>query len=104
MGWIFLIVAGMFEVVGVIGMNRITKYGKWHAYLLTTVGFIMSFSFLSAAMKTLPMGLSYAVWTGIGTIGGTVVGMLIYGESRDWKRILFIAMILFAVIGLKWST
>lgn len=101
MGWIYLILAGCLEVVGVAGLNRVIKYKNIQSYLILFIGFIFSFSFLGLAMKTLPMGLSYAVWTGIGTIGGTIVGMLFYGESKDWKRILFIGIILAAVIGLK---
>lgn len=101
MGWVFLILAGCFEVVGVDSMNRVMKYKNIQSYLRFFAGFILSFTFLSAAMKTLPMGLSYAVWTGIGTVGGTVVGMIFYGESKDFKRIIFIGMILIGVIGLK---
>nr|WP_317853490.1 multidrug efflux SMR transporter [Neobacillus sp. Marseille-Q6967] len=101
MGWIYLILAGSFEVVGVMGMNKVAKHHNLQSYLFLIIGFIFSFSFLSLAMKTLPMGMSYAVWTGIGTVGGTLVGMFFYGESKDWKRILFILMILSAVIGLK---
>ncbi|MBB5325973.1 paired small multidrug resistance pump [Anoxybacillus tepidamans] len=104
MGWTFLVLAGMFEVVGVMGMNLIMKHGKWQSYLVTMIGFVISFCFLASAMETLPMGLSYAVWTGIGTIGGTVVGMLYYGEPKDWKRISFIGIIIVAVIGLKWTS
>jgi paired small multidrug resistance pump len=47
------------------------------------------------------MGTAYAIWTGIGTVGGALIGMLFFGESKDWRRILFIAMVLGAVIGLK---
>ncbi|WHY77021.1 multidrug efflux SMR transporter [Neobacillus sp. WH10] len=101
MDWIYLILAGGFEVVGVAGMNRVIKYKNVQSYMILFIGFILSFSFLGLAMKTLSLGLSYAVWTGIGTIGGTIVGMVFYGESKDWKRILFIGMILTAVIGLK---
>jgi paired small multidrug resistance pump len=104
MGWVYLILAGCLEVVGVMGLNKVIKYKNLQSYLILFIGFIFSFSFLSLAMKTLPMGLSYAVWTGIGTVGGTIVGMLFYGESRDWKRIFFIGMILAAVIGLKLTT
>lgn len=101
MGWIFLLLAGTFEVVGVIAMNLINKNGNLQSYILLIIGFIFSFGSLSLAMGTLPMGLSYAVWTGIGTIGGTIIGMLFYGEAHDWKRISFIGIILTAVIGLK---
>jgi paired small multidrug resistance pump len=99
--WIYLILAGMFEVVGVMGMNKVNQSKNIQSYFILFIGFLTSFFFLGLAMKTLPMGLSYAVWTGIGTIGGTLVGMLFYGESKDWKRILFIGMILTSVIGLK---
>ncbi|MFJ5717914.1 DMT family transporter [Neobacillus sp. NPDC093127] len=101
MGWIFLLLAGTFEVVGVTAMNLINKYGNLQSYILLIIGFILSFGSLSLAMETLPMGLSYAVWTGIGTIGGTIIGMLFYKEPKDWKRISFIGLILTAVIGLK---
>ncbi|MEK4486371.1 multidrug efflux SMR transporter [Psychrobacillus sp. FSL H8-0484] len=101
MDWIYLILAGCLEVIGVIGLNRVIKYKNIQSYIILFIGFILSFSFLALAMKTLPMGLSYAVWTGIGTVGGTIIGMLFYGESKDWKRLLFIGMILASVIGLK---
>lgn len=101
MGWIFLMFAGMFEVVGVVGMNQINKAKTIRSFSIFIVGIVMSFALLSLAMKSLPMGTSYAVWTGIGTVGGAVVGMLYYGESSDWKRIMFIAMVLSAAVGLK---
>jgi paired small multidrug resistance pump len=91
----------MFEVVGVTGMNKVNQSKSIQSYAILFFGFLISFFFLGQAMKTLPMGLAYAVWTGIGTIGGTLVGMLFYRESKDWKRILFIGMILTSVIGLK---
>ncbi|KRE68905.1 DMT family transporter [Paenibacillus sp. Soil750] len=101
MGWFFLVFAGMFEVVGVVGMNQINKAKNIRSFAIFIVGIIMSFGFLSQAMKSLPMGTSYAVWTGIGTVGGAVVGMLFYGESKNWKRMVFIAMVLSAAVGLK---
>lgn len=101
MDWVYLILAGCLEVIGVIGLNRVIKHKSIQSYVILIGGFILSFSFLALAMRTLPMGLSYAVWTGIGTVGGTLVGMFIYEESKDWKRIAFIGMIVAAVIGLK---
>ncbi|WHY69468.1 multidrug efflux SMR transporter [Neobacillus sp. SuZ13] len=104
MAWMYLILAGAFEVVGVTGMNKVVKDKNIQSYMVLFIGFIFSFSFLSLAMKTLPAGTSYAVWTGIGTVGGTIIGMLFYGEAKDWRRILFIALILVAVIGLKMTS
>lgn len=101
MAWISLIFAGLFEVVGVMGMNLVIINKKIQSYLVLGIGFLLSFSLLSIALKTLPMGLGYAVWTGIGTVGSALVGMFIYGESKDWRRILFIAIIIVAIIGLK---
>lgn len=101
MGWIFLMFAGVFEVVGVVGMNQINKVKNIRSFSLFIIGIVLSFTLLSLAMKSLPMGTSYAVWTGIGTVGGAIVGMLFYGESKDWKRIMFIAMVLSAAVGLK---
>ncbi len=104
MGWIFLILAGLLEVAGVIGMNLVNKYGNFQSYAFLIIGFLLSFGFLSLAMQSLPMGMSYAIWTGIGTVGGTIVGMLFYNEPKEWKRITFISMILVAVVGLKLTT
>lgn len=75
------------------------KSVKW--VLLIIVGFAASFSLLSYAMETIPMGTAYAVWTGIGTAGGALVGILFYKEPKDAKRIFFIALILCSAVGLK---
>lgn len=72
---------------------------KW--LLCIIVGFAASFSLLSYAMETIPMGTAYAVWTGIGAAGGALVGILFYGEPKDAKRIFFIALILSSAVGLK---
>ncbi|MBM7694867.1 paired small multidrug resistance pump [Peribacillus deserti] len=101
MGWIFLVIAGIFEVVGVMGMNLVNKFGNVKSYMILIIGLILSFGSLALAMESLPLGLSYAIWTGIGTIGGTIIGMLFYDEPKEWKRISFIGIILAAVIGLK---
>ena len=101
MAWISLILAGICEMIGVGMINKWHRDRKWNSLLLLVLGFGASFLFLSIAMETLPMGTAYAIWTGIGASGGAILGMLIYGESKDWKRILFIFMILGAAVGLK---
>lgn len=103
MEWISLILAGCFEIIGIIMMNRYKKNKNFMGILLIVLAFVMSFSFLSYAMKSLPMGLSYAIWTGIGGAGGAIIGMVLYNESKDLKRIAFISMIILSVIGLKLS-
>ncbi|HWO76424.1 MAG TPA: multidrug efflux SMR transporter [Bacillus sp. (in: firmicutes)] len=101
MAWISLVLAGVFEMFGVSLINKWHKTRNWNSLLLLILAFGASFLFLAIAMKTIPMGTAYAVWTGIGASGGAILGMLLYGESRDVKRIIFIAMILIATIGLK---
>ncbi|BBP88730.1 multidrug resistance protein YkkD [Bacillus safensis] len=83
-------------------MNQFQKdrHVKW--ILFIAAGFFRCpFSSCSLAMNTIPMGTAYAIWTGIGAAGGAIVGMLFYGESKDAKRIFFIALILSAAVGLK---
>ncbi|MEE4569871.1 multidrug efflux SMR transporter [Paenibacillus polymyxa] len=101
MAWIYLIIAGLLEIVGVLGMNRIKRDKDLKAFMIFAVGIVLSFVFLSLAMRDLPMGTAYAIWTGIGTSGGALVGMIFFGESKNWRRLLFIAMILCSAVGLK---
>ncbi|KAF0821426.1 QacE family quaternary ammonium compound efflux SMR transporter, partial [Vibrio vulnificus] len=101
MSWVFLILAGLFEMTGVTMINSLHKKRNWQSLLLLVGGFGASFLFLALAMKELPMGTAYAVWTGIGAAGGAILGMILYGEPKDAKRIFFIAMVLSAAIGLK---
>ena len=101
MSWLFLITAGIFEMLGVGSINRFNKNKDRISLFLLFLTFGCSFVFLYLAMKNLPMGVSYAIWTGIGAAGGAILGMIFYGESKDWRRIVFIGIILFSVIGLK---
>ncbi|MNM96035.1 Multidrug resistance protein YkkD [compost metagenome] len=101
MAWLFLIIAGIGEVVGVLGINQFNKQKNLSNILLLFFGFVLSFIFLTIAMESLPMGTAYAIWTGIGTVGSALLGMILYGESHSWKRIIFISMVLSAAIGLK---
>lgn len=101
MAWIALILAGLCEAYGVVAINKLNNSRNLPSLLLLILGFGASFLFLAYAMKTLPMGTAYAIWTGIGTCGGAILGILIYGESKDWRRIACIALILGAAIGLK---
>ena len=101
MAWTSLILAGLCEMFGVIMINKLNKSRNWQSIVLLVLGFGASFLFLAHSMEFLPMGTAYAIWTGIGASGGTIVGMMFYGESKDWRRIVCIAMVLGAAIGLK---
>ncbi|WP_099360798.1 DMT family transporter [Fredinandcohnia onubensis] len=101
MAWFSLIIAGVFEMLGVVLINRLHQKKNWQSLVLLLASFGGSFLFLSIAMETLPMGTAYAVWTGIGASGGAILGMILYGEPKDWKRFLFIGLIISAAVGLK---
>jgi paired small multidrug resistance pump len=101
MAWISLILAGLCEMFGVTMINKLHKDRNWQSLVLLILGFGASFIFLAYSMETLPMGTTYAIWTGIGASGGAILGMIFYGESKDWRRIVCIAMVLGAAIGLK---
>ncbi len=101
MAWVYLLLAGIFEMTGVALINKLHQDKNWQALLLLLAGFGASFLFLTLAMKSLPMGTAYAVWTSIGAAGGALLGMLYYGESKDWRRVFFICLVLGAAIGLK---
>ncbi|MFS8629747.1 MAG: multidrug efflux SMR transporter [Bacillales bacterium] len=101
MAWFALILAGLFEAFGVAMINQLSVKRNWQTVVLLILGFGLSLALLSYSLRDISMGTGYAVWTGIGVVGGTLVGMLFYGESREWKRLFFIALILASTIGLK---
>lgn len=101
MDWLFLLLAGIFEMMGVAMINKLHKDRNWQAVALLFTGFGLSFFFLALAMRSLPMGTAYAVWTGIGASGGAILGMLVYGEPRNLSRIISITIVLASAVGLK---
>ncbi|MEH7384641.1 multidrug efflux SMR transporter [Bacillus sp. JJ1521] len=101
MAWLSLILAGLLEMLRVVMINQFHKKNNWKSFVLLLAAFGGSFLFLSIAMKSLPMGTAYAVWTGIGASGGAILGMLLYGEPKDWKRFVFIGLIISSAVGLK---
>lgn len=101
MAWFAVVVAGLFEVIGVMMINKFHRDQNWQSLTMLIVGFGASFLFLAYAMESLPMGTVYAVWTGIGASGGAFLGMILYDESKDWKRLMCIIIILGAAVGLK---
>ena len=102
MSWLYLMLAGLFEMTGVLLINHFNQTRNWKSLTLLIVAFGLSFGFLSLAMKTLPMGTAYAVWTGIGAAGGAILGMILYKEPRSMLRILCIGLVLGSAMGLKW--
>lgn len=101
MAWLNLFIAGLFEIAWAIGMKYSEGFTKPFISVLTVAGMILSFYFLSNALKEIPLGTGYAVWTGIGAIGTAVLGMILFNESKDVLRILCICLIVAGIAGLK---
>lgn len=101
MAWLYVLCAGVLEVIGVNYLNLWKQTHRKYIIAILLVIFLSSLFLLHLAMYTLPMSVTYAAWTGIGAFGGIVLGILRYGERADWRRLLFLGMIVFAVIGLK---
>ncbi len=101
MSWIYLIIAGFLECGWALSLKYTEGFTRPLPSLMTAAAMIASFWFLSLAMKTIPVGTAYAVWTGIGATGVALAGMLFFDEPRDIARILCLLLILSGVIGLK---
>ena len=99
--WIWLLAAGLLEVGWAIGLKETQGFSRLWPSVLTVAGMILSFVCLAQAVRTLPIGTAYAVWTGIGTIGAAAIGVLVYRESATAPRIACILLIVLGIIGLK---
>ena len=101
MNWLILIVAGLFEVVWATALKMSNGFRNPLADIICVAGMALSVWLLAVAMKTIPMGTAYAVWTGIGAIGGVAVGIIAFGESATALRIASAALIVAGIVGLK---
>ncbi|MFC7515395.1 quaternary ammonium compound efflux SMR transporter SugE [Herbaspirillum sp. GCM10030257] len=102
MSWTLLLIAGLMEVGWAIGLKYTQGFTKLWPSVATLVSMVFSVILLGIAMKTLPAGTSYAVWTGIGTVGTAVLGMVLLGESTSFPKIACVLLILCGVAGLKY--
>jgi len=101
MAWAYLTIAGLFEIGWAVGLKYSDGFSKPFPSLLTIMAMILSVWLLALAMKTIPVGTAYAVWTGIGAIGVAVLGMVLFGESREILRLICLFLIITGIIGLK---
>lgn len=104
MAWIFLGIAGVFEVVWATSMKYSEGFTRLWPTTVTLAAMVVSFMFLSLSLKALPLGTAYAIWTGIGTVGTVVLGIFLFDEAVDVIRIGCIAMIVAGIVGLKLIT
>lgn len=101
MNWIILIAAGLTEVVWAVALKMSNGFRNLAADAVCVAGMALSFWFLSTAMKTIPMGTAYAVWTGIGAVGSVIAGIVAFGESASALRIVSAVLIVAGIVGLK---
>jgi quaternary ammonium compound-resistance protein SugE len=104
MAWIYLVIAGLFEVGWAIGLKYTEGFSRLVPSLWTVAAMIASLMFLGLALKTLPVGTAYAVWTGIGAIGTVILGIYLFAEPATALRLGCIALILCGIVGLKLVT
>ncbi|AIR60458.1 quaternary ammonium compound efflux SMR transporter SugE [Enterobacter sp. Ap-916] len=104
MAWIVLLIAGLLEVVWAVGLKYTHGFSRLWPSVITIVAMVVSMALLAWAMKTLPTGTAYAVWTGIGAVGAAITGILLLGESANPMRLASLALIVVGIIGLKLST
>lgn len=104
MSWIYLCIAGFFEVTGAISLKYTDGFSKPFPFMITVISIVLSVVFLGLAMKEIPLGTSYAIWTGIGAIGTLIAGILIFNESYSPLRIASAILLILGLIGMKLSS
>ena len=101
MAWVTLFFAGLFEIGWAVGLKYTEGFTRLVPSVLTAAAMLASILLLGAALRSLPLGTAYAVWTGIGTVGTAILGMLLFGEPAGALRLLCIAAIIGGIVGLK---
>lgn len=103
MSWLILFFAGLFEIAWAVGLKYSDGFTRLLPSVLTLAAMVISVVLLGWAMKGLPLGTAYAVWTGIGAVGTVIVGIFLFGESMAPLRLLSVALVVTGLIGLKLS-
>jgi quaternary ammonium compound-resistance protein SugE len=101
MAWVCLLVAGVFEIVWAIGLKYTDGFTRVVPTLVVVGGMMVSLVFLAIAMRSIPVGTAYAVWTGIGAAGTAIVAVVLFGESAAPLRLACLGLIVIGIIGLK---
>ncbi|HEX8242168.1 MAG TPA: quaternary ammonium compound efflux SMR transporter SugE [Longimicrobium sp.] len=101
MAWVVLFIAGLFETLWAVGLKYSEGFTRPWPTVGTVVALVASMSLLGVALKTLPLGTAYAVWTGIGTVGTAVLGMVLFREPATALRLLCILLIVSGIVGLR---
>ncbi len=103
MAWVHLLIAAVFEIAWALGLKSSQGFTKFWPSVLTLAALIASFVFLALAVRTIPVGTGYAIWTGIGAVGTAIFGMVLFAEPANAPRIFFLLLIIIGAVGLKFS-
>ena len=101
MSWLILFIAGLFETAWAIGMKYSHGFTRFWPSVFTLVSILISMGLLAFSLKELPVGTAYAVWTGIGAVGTAILGIFLFGESKELIRLFFIFLIIIGIAGLR---
>jgi len=101
MGWLFLFSAGLSEIIFALSLKYNMGFTKLYPSIVTMVSGGTSFYLLMLAIKTLPLGTAYAIWTGMGAVGVAVLSIFLFKESVEWVRLMSISFIVIGIVGLK---
>jgi quaternary ammonium compound-resistance protein SugE len=104
MAWLMLVVAGLFEVGWAIGLKYTDGFTRLWPTVGTVLAMVISLGLLGLAMKTLPVGTSYAVWVGVGAVGTAILGIVLLGEPANAGRLISLGLIVAGIVGLKLAT
>ena len=104
MNWVILVLAGIFEVSWAVGLKYTEGFTRLVPSLLTALGLLISMTLLGIALRTLPLGTAYAIWTGIGTIGTVIAGVILFGDSMSPMRLACAGLIVVGILGLKFAS
>lgn len=104
MAWVYLVVAGLLEIVWAVGLKYTEGFTRLWPSVITGTAMIASMGLLAFAVRTLPIGTAYAVWTGIGTVGAVLFGIFVLAEPTSALRLLCLTMIVGGIVGLKMLT
>ena len=104
MAWIVLLVAGLFEVGWAVGLKYTEGFSRLWPSVGTVASMIVSLGLLGLALRTLPLGTAYAIWTGVGTVGTALLGIMLFHEATDPIRLVCMGLILAGIVGLKLVT
>lgn len=104
MAWVYLVIAGLLEICWAIGLKYTDGFSRLWPSAFTLITLAASMYLLAKAAQTLPIGTAYAVWVGIGALGAAILGIILFHESISLLRIIFLAMLLTAILGLKFTS